>query len=52
MIKNNFDETVLWTILYNEKIGITGVFLVNEGSGSGFSPDLGDPKRPDPDPQH
>ena len=25
--KNYFDETVFYTILYNEKIRITGVFL-------------------------
>ena len=42
---NYFDETVFYTILYNEK-----------KNGFGFFPNLnrdpGDPKRPDPDPQH
>ena len=42
MIKNYFDETVIKTILYNEKIRITGVFLWIK------DPDPGDPKRLDP----
>ena len=37
--KKYFDETVLKTVLYNEKIRITGVFL--------WIKDPGDPKRPD-----
>ena len=41
MIKNYFDETVFRTILYNEKIRITRVFLWIK------DPDPGDPKRPD-----
>ena len=46
--KNYFDETVIWTILYNEKIRITRVFLwIKEPD-----PDLDDPRRPDPDPKH
>ena len=40
--KNYLDETVFYTILYNEKIIITGVFLRIK------DPDPGDPKRPDP----
>ena len=46
-IKNYFDKTVFWTILYNEKIEISGVFL-DKGSGSGIYSDPGDPKRKDP----
>ena len=46
--KNYFDETVFQTILFNEKIRITAVFLWIK------DPDPGDPKkgriRPDPDP--
>ena len=38
------------TVLYSEKIRITGVFFVDKGSQSGIfpDPDPGDPKRPDP----
>ena len=43
-MKNYFDETVFKTILFNQKIRTTGVFL--------WIKDPGDPKRPDPDPQH
>ena len=39
-IKNYSDETVFKTILYNEKVRITGVFLWIKDSD------------PDPDPQH
>ena len=49
-----FDETVSKTILYNEKIRITRVFLwIKDPDPRYFpDPDPGDPKRPDPDPLH
>ena len=36
------------------KVNLQGdcLVFVHKGSGSGFFPDPGDPKRPDPDPQH
>ena len=42
--KNYFKELYLYN--FNEKIRITGVFLRMKKL------DPGDPKRPDPDPQH
>ena len=53
--KNYLDETVFQTILKRENLNNMGLF-VDKGSGSGpgifWDPDPGDPKRPDPDPQH
>ena len=48
--KNNFAETVFQTILYKEKIQITGFFLLTKVPDQDLYPD--DPKRPDPDLQH
>ena len=47
-IKNQikyFDETVLKTIIYNEKLELQGSLWIKD-------PDPSDPKRPNPDPRH
>ena len=53
------DKKIILTKLYFRQFYITRKlelqgFFVNKGSGSGIfpDPDLGDLKRPDPDPQH
>ena len=46
--KKLFNETVFYKKFYNEKIRIAGVFLWIKDADPVFSPDPGDPKRPDP----